>query len=263
MSRIRHTVADEPFFLVRSLADNYEAGRSTGRHAHGWGQMIFCSRGVMTVWTETGSWVAPPLWAIWVPAGVKHDIRFDGPSALRTLYLRGDLAVALPAGCSAMTVSPLMRELILRTMDLRVLDERQPVHQAMASLIVAELQRHDAPPFDLPSPTSPATQAAAEILQTPDTPLPGTESMARAVGLSSRTLERRFQAETGLTIAAWGRQARLLQGLRALAAGEPVKRVAAMAGYRSASAFVSAFSAAFGSTPGRYFGRGSGPTAWP
>ncbi|MDB5472492.1 MAG: AraC family transcriptional regulator [Caulobacter sp.] len=265
MSPIRHTAADEPFFLVRSLAARHEAGRSTGRHAHGWGQLIYCSQGVMTVWTQTGSWVAPPLWAIWVPAGVAHEIRFAGPSALRTLYLRGDLAGDLPAGCAAMTVSALMRELILRTMDLRMLDERQPVHRALASLIVAELKRHDAPPFDLPSPTSEATRRAAEIMQTPGAPLPGAEALARAVGLSGRTLERRFQRETGLTVAGWGRQARLLQGLRGLAAGEPVKRVAGMAGYRSASAFVAAFRAAFGQTPGRYFnsGAGSGPTAWP
>ena len=263
MSPIRQTVADEPFFLIRSLAENYEAGRSTGRHTHGWGQLIYCSQGVMTVWTETGSWVAPPQWAIWVPAAVAHDIRFAGSSALRTVYLRGDLASGLPADCSAMTVSPLMRELILRAMDLRMLDERQPMHQAMASLIVAELMRHDAPPFELPSPASPATQAAAEIMQAQDVPLPGAATLARAVGLSCRTLERRFQAETGLSVAAWGRQARLLQGLRGLAAGEPVKRVAQAAGYRSPSAFVAAFKAAFGKTPGRYFWEASGPTAWP
>ena len=71
--------------------------------------------------------------------------------------------------------------------------------------------------------------------------------------MSARTLERRFLAETGLTVAGWGRQARLLQGLRGLAAGQPVKRVAQAAGYRSASAFVAAFRVVFGQTPGRYF----------
>ncbi len=253
MSRIRHTAADEPFFLVRSLAASYEAGRSTGRHSHAWGQLIYCSQGVMTVWTAAGSWVAPPQWAIWAPAGVAHDIRFAGPSALRTLYLRPDLAAGLPAGCAAMTVSPLMREMILRTMDLGVLDERLPIHQALASLIVAEVARHDAAPFDLPFPVSAPTRKAADMMQTADGAGLGTAALARAAGVGPRTLERRFLAETGMTVAGWSRQARLLQGLRALAAGEPVKRVAQTAGYRSASAFVAAFRAAFGRTPGRYF----------
>ena len=40
------------------------------------------------------------------------------------------------------------------------------------------------------------------------------------------------------------------------AAGHAVKAVARDAGYRSASAFVAAFSDTFGTTPGRYFGDG-------
>lgn len=253
MSRIRHTVADEPFFLARSLAAEHEAGDSTGRHSHGWGQLIYCSRGVMSVWTATGSWVAPPHWAIWAPAGVAHDIRFAAASSLRTLYLRADMAMGLPGDCVAMTVSPLLRELILRTLELGMLDERQPAHRAMADLILAELARHDAPPFDLPLPASAATLAAAERMRGPGGADLGVGALAREAGVGARTLERRFQAETGLSIASWGRQARLLRALESLAAGAPVKQAAEDAGYRSASAFVAAFRAAFGQTPGRYF----------
>lgn len=251
MSQIRHTAADEPHFLIRTLAEHYPSGRSTPRHSHPWGQLIFCTAGVMTVWTQAGSWVAPPHWAVWAPAGVAHAIRFSGDGALRTLYLRADLTVDLPAGCLAMTVSPLLRELILRAMDVGMLDNRQPLHRALATLILAELKAHDAPPFDLPMPTSAPARRAAELLEAGAAR--GTAALAREAGVSVRTLERRFLAETGLTTASWGRQARLLQGLRGLAAGEPVKRAAQAAGYRSASAFVAAFSAAFGRTPGRYF----------
>ena len=267
MSQIRHTAADEPYFLIRTLAARYASGRSTPRHVHPWGQLIYCTAGVMTVWTEAGSWVAPPQWAIWAPAGVAHELRFSGDSALRTLYLRADLAAGLPTTCVAMTVSPLLREMVVRAMELGMLDERQPLHRAMATLIVSDLKRHDAPPFDLPAPTSAAARRAADLLSTEGQPPSGTEALARQVGLSVRTLERRFLAETGLTVAGWGRQARLLRGLRRLAAGEPVKRVALAAGYRSASAFVAAFHAAFGQTPGRYFAgpssEGVAAMAWP
>jgi AraC-like DNA-binding protein len=249
---IRHTAADEPYFLVRSLAGEFSAGQSTDRHAHAWGQLIYCSAGVMTVWTETGSWVAPPQWAVWAPAGVAHQIRFAGASALRTLYLRADVAAALPDDCVVITISPLLRELVLRTVSLGMLDEREPGHRAMAELITAELTRHDAPPFDLPTPTSPAVRRAAALLTDPTEPI-GTSGLARAVGLSTRTLERRFLAETGMSIAGWGRQARLLQALRRLADGDPVKAAAAVAGYATPSGFVAAFRSAFGRTPGRYF----------
>jgi AraC-like DNA-binding protein len=252
MSNIRRTAADEPFFLIRALAVQMMAAQVTGRHVHDWGQLIYCSAGVMTVWTEEGSWVAPPHWAVWVPAGVAHDIRFVGDCALRTLYLRPDVAAELPVNCAVMTVSPLLRELVLRAVDLRMLDERDRADQAVALLISHELARRSAAPFDLPAPASQLARQAAELLAGHD-PHRTITAVARRIGLSPRALERRFVAETGMAIASWGRQARLLQALRQLAAGEAVKSVAQAAGYRTPSAFVAAFRTAFGQTPGQYF----------
>ena len=78
-------------------------------------------------------------------------------------------------------------------------------------------------------------------------------AVTRAVGVSTRTLERRFLEETGLTFGRWRRQATLLEGLRQLAAGHSVKSVSSTCGYAEPSAFVAAFKALYGQTPGRYF----------
>lgn len=239
---------------MRGLAAQAVPGQDTGRHVHDWGQLIYCSAGVMTVWTQGGSWVAPPHWAVWVPAGIAHQIRFAGEAALRTLYLRADVAIALPAECAVMTVSALLRELVLRAVDARMLDERYPAHRAMTLLIVGELARRETPPLDLPSPVSVAARRAAQLLAAGEGG-GGTRALAAEVGLSPRTLERRFIVETGMSIARWGRQARLQQSLRLLAAGSPVKAAAEAAGYAAPSAFVAAFRAALGKTPGRYFAR--------
>ena len=132
-----------------------------------------------------------------------------------------------------------------------MLDERKSNHMAMAALIVGEASVGGAPPLHLRAPTSPAAQRASELLVSG---VPhGAKQVARQVGLSQRTLERRFLTETGLTVAGWGRQERLLQSLRLLAAGERVKAVAERAGYRTPSAFVAAFRTTFGQTPAQYF----------
>ena len=249
MSEIRQTAADEPFYLVRVSKADLPSGFELERHAHDWPQLIYASAGVMTVWTEAGSWVAPPSWAIWTPGGMAHAIRFTGASAMRSLYVRPNAGEGLPNECSVIAVSPLLRELILRTVELGRLDERRRADAAMAQLIFEELRRHPAAPFDLPMPTSPAARRAAELLEIGETGA----VLARRVGLSLRTLERRFQVETGLSLGQWRRQARLLAALRGLAGGLPVKAVAEDAGYRTPSAFVAAFRSAFGETPGRYF----------
>lgn len=261
MAKKRHTRADEPFLVVRTLASNPGAGHRLERHAHGWHQLIYASAGVLNVWTERGSWIVPPHWAVWVPANVVHSIRFATDSALRTLYLLPGWCEDLPGECTAVTVSPLLRELILRATRDGMLDRREPVDAALASLIVDEFRQSGAPPFDLPQPASSATRrAAAEIAaRTPEAR--GTAALARAAGVGVRTLERRFRAETGMSPGRWRRQFGLLEALEKLAGGVPIKAVAAAAGYAGPSAFTAAFRAAFGTTPGRYFQdrQGSGP----
>src|SRR4051812_34958916 len=164
MARKRHTPADEPFMIVRTLASDHPAGARTGRHAHDWHQLIYASSGVITVWTERGSWITPPQRAIWVPAGVAHDIRFAAPSALRTLYFRPEWSGGLPGHCTVVTISPLLRELILRASHDGMLDRREDVDVALATLILDEFRQSGAPPFDLPTPDSEKLRRVAALI---------------------------------------------------------------------------------------------------
>ena len=118
-----------------------------------WGQLIYSVSGVTSVWTEQGSWVAPPHWAVWAPAGVAHSMRFTGTASLRTLYLRPGL-VGLASNSAVIAVSPLLRELILRAVEIGFLDAREPTHVAMTDLIVHELRAPSTPALDLPLPRS-------------------------------------------------------------------------------------------------------------
>lgn len=257
MSRKRHTPADERHFVIRSLATDMADGRSIAPHAHSWHQLIYASAGVMTVWTHDGSWVAPPHWAIWAPAGVPHGIRFTGPSSMRTLYLRPGAWKELPERCAVIAVPGLLRALILRAVEIGMLDRRDPVHRAMATLIADAIRAGPARALDLPSPSSAALRAVASAAVDEAGERASAAALAARFGIGARTLERRFAEETGMTFGRWRRQARFLQALRGLAAGASVKQAAREAGYKSASAFVAAFGKAFGETPGRYFAAGA------
>jgi AraC-like DNA-binding protein len=252
MSQIRRTAADEKFLVVRSSVANPSAGAVINEHEHGWHQLIYVSAGVITVWTEAGSWVAPPSWGVWAPAGVRHGIRFAGRSAFRTLYFRPDHWASLPGVCSAVTVSPLLRELILRTAAQGILDSRSAADMAVATLMLDEFRQSGAPPFDLPQPRTAITRRAASLFWEVGMSAT-TDNVARQLGIGTRTLERRFVAETGITISRWRQQRALLTGMEQLAGGTSVKAAASHAGYASASAFVAAFRGLFGTTPARYF----------
>jgi AraC-like DNA-binding protein len=260
MSQKRRTRADEPYFLVRSLAQTLPAGHRIERHRHDWHQLIYASAGLLHVWTGRGSWIAPPHWAIFVPAGIVHSIRFAAPSDLRTLYLRPGWA-DVAGDCAVIGISPLLRELILRATRERMLDSRDPAEAALAILILDEFRQAGAPPFDLPQPVSPALVRAASLMATNAPEAATSATLARAIGLGTRTLERQFLAETGLTPGRWRRQYALLGALEQLAAGTPIKQAAALAGYATTGAFTVAFRGTFGNTPARYFAARTLPDA--
>lgn len=253
MSQKRRTRADEPFLVIRTLAYSVEAGHVIERHSHDWHQLIYASSGLLNVWTARGAWLVPPHWAIFVPAESVHSIRFAAPSDLRTLYLRPGWGEAMPGDCAVIGVSALLRELILRATREMMLDRRDTAEEALATLILDEFRQAGAPPFDLPRPVSPALVRAAALIEAAAPDAETSAALARAVGLGTRTLERRFLAETGLTPGRWRRQHALLDALESLATGVPIKQVAAAAGYTTPSAFTAAFRASFGTTPARYF----------
>jgi AraC-like DNA-binding protein len=61
-----------------------------------------------------------------------------------------------------------------------------------------------------------------------------------------------FADETGLSLAVWRRQSRLLTSLALLAEGKSVGDVARAVGYDSAAAFSNAFKQCFGVSPTDY-----------
>ena len=84
---------------------------------------------------------------------------------------------------------------------------------------------------------------------------------AAAVGVGRRTLERVFLAETGLPAGRWRQYRLLLRGLEEVADGATVQAASVIAGYRTPSAYVAAFRAAFGTTPARFLGPGNRRTS--
>jgi AraC-like DNA-binding protein len=121
-------------------------------------------------------------------------------------------------------------------------------------LILDDLAASPQLPLYLPQPSDRRLAAiCAAMLRRPDDGR-GLDDWAGSVGASPRHLARLFQRETGLSFGMWRQQARLMEALRRLAAGEAVTVVALELGYASPSAFSAMFRRALGVQPSRYFG---------
>ena len=254
MSILRQESEAERRLLVRTLALNFGDGGGVSHHDHIWPQLIFASQGVMEVHTVSDSWIVPPQRAVWVPADLEHRLVMRGPVSLRTLYLRPTMLRHAPNGCQAVNVAPFLRELILHMVGLGSLRRDLAPHRRLAGVLLDQLGGLEQIPLQLPRPRDERACRAADLLwQDPGLVV---EEVARKAGASRRTLERKFRAETGMTLGRWRQQLRLLVATHRLALGESVTQVALGVGYESPSAFIAMFRRVLGVTPSRFLSPG-------
>lgn len=239
--------------MVRSLALRFASGHVVADHAHPWGQMVYATEGVMTVTTPVGAWVVPPNRAAWVPAATMHAIRAADRVCLSTIYVRPDLTMPLPRECRVLAVSGLLRELVRATLAAGMLYEQVPEQARLAGVLLDQIRVTDEVPLQLPWPQDPRARRVAGLAAADLADSAPLAVLAEGCGASVRTLERLFVRDTRMTFGRWRQQARLLQALRLLAAGESVTSAGLSVGFASTSAFVAMFRRALGKTPGRWF----------
>lgn len=243
---------------VRGYAVTYSDGAAVVPVAVGWDHLLYAASGVMSVETDVGTWVVPPHRALWVPDGRAYSVQMHGRVAVRTLYFRTELG-ALPAELRVVNVSDLLRELIVHAIRISPLDRRVLEHAHVIDVVLDQLAQSPDVPLQLPQPKDPRARALVALLA--ESPTATIEQLARDAGASRRTLERLFVADTGMPIAQWRRQLRLVQALRLLGAGHQVTDVAHRVGYATPSAFTAMFRAELGTTPTRHVRRRAGHAA--
>src|SRR6202451_2261059 len=102
-----------PLAEIASVSHDFKDGNVIPEHFHPEDQLIFASKGVMTVRTKQGVWVVPPLRAVWIPAKTPHSVAILRPVSMRTLYFAPRRVRTKAEKCFVMNVSSLLRELIL------------------------------------------------------------------------------------------------------------------------------------------------------
>ncbi len=235
------------------LADDLPAGLDSGWHHHRRNQLLYARRGVLDFETQRARWQLPPQRAAWIPAGTEHRVRTRRAAALATVYF--DTATRpISAEIRAFPIPALGRELILHGATWGVEAESPPtVDPADYFGLLADLCAswiEDARPWFLPTARSPELRRACDHIVTHlGEPLVAAE-VAKASGLSTRSLGRRVQEEASTTFARFLRSARILAAIDHLSDGRAsVTEVSLAVGFRSLAAFSRAFTELVGVNP--------------
>ncbi len=223
-------------------------------HSHRRGQFMYVANGAATVRTAEGSWVVPPQRALWIPAGVAHEVQLDGAASLRSIYVRREAAEAagLPARCRVIEVSPLLHALLHEAVDLPAEYALEGRDGRVMALLLDEIRAMPELALSTPLPRDRRLARLCRALLDAPSLETDLDQMAAQAGLSRRSFTRLFRAQTGMSFSAWRQQACLLAALTRLSSGSSVTEVALDLGYSSPSAFASVFRRQLGEPPSRY-----------
>jgi AraC-like DNA-binding protein len=235
--------------VIVTRRTSFPKGHHIAPHWHTRAQLIYAVEGTMTVRAQGQAWIVPPNRALWMPSRIVHEIRMHSVVEMHSLYLNERAAAKMPQQSVVLEVTPLMRELVVRAVSLPAHHDPAGDDRLLMRLLLVELTRLSQSELHLPLPASEdLVRLCDRILADLSERRPCAED-AGEMRSSTRTLYRRFLAETGITFARWKQQARLLESIRRLAEGASVTTVGLDLGYESTSAFSTMFRRALGVSP--------------
>jgi AraC-like DNA-binding protein len=222
-------------------------------HTHSWGQLVYAIDGVLNVAVEGRCFVVPPDQAVWVPSSVLHSVGSLHGAQYRSLYLVDRPENVRLSGVTVLGVSPLLRELVIEAAMIAERNELgSPYGVYLVDLIVDTIGRLEPLPFSLPWPRSKSLSMLCEALYADPSNTRRQADWARSLGMSDRTLARRFETELGMSLRTWHRHMRLLKAIELLGSGENVTNTALALGYNSTSAFTYMFRRGTGQSPTQF-----------
>lgn len=248
----RPDIDNMPRAIFAVQASSVQKDWECTHHRHRKAQLIYTVRGMIRCEVENGLWLVPPQCALWMPSNVSHNARATSQSECYCLFVEQDAIPGLPQNCCTLTVSPLLRELLLQASQFDILYPEEGPEGRIAQVLLDQLAAAPLENLHLPvSNDARIRQLTEQLLANPaDKSTLG--QWAQRIGMSERSLSRTLQQQMGMSFGHWRRQLHVMLALQRLTQGESVQTVALDLGYESASGFVTMFRKAVGKPPARY-----------
>lgn len=236
---------------VMGFADNYPAGFFDPLHSHERSQLSYSVSGVTSIITEESSFILPPRRAMWIPAGVLHEVHCRAPVSSCTLYIDPTLD-RQPQQCRVFEVSDLVKALIFEVGHFATGYDLEGREGRIVDLLLDEIKRMPNTPGELAMPRDRRLLRVCKALIDDPADQRDIDDWTKIAGMSRRTFTRLFREETGTGLAVWRQQVRLMAAVSRMADGQAITSVAFDVGYESPSAFSAMFHRVFGVAPSAY-----------
>ncbi len=215
--------------------------------------LLYAAKGTMRLQAAGRSWTLPPARAALIAADAPITLSIATTITCCSALFSPGVYDAPPAPLRVLDMSPLARELVLACREYGPeISALPPDGRQLFDTLYMLATRAAKAPNDMWMPVgqSDAVQLALQMTETQIAEPLNFGDIAEAVGLTERTLARRFQDELGMPWRDCQRRLRIIRAVEALAdPGRQITQIAMDVGYNASSAFNAAFLDFTGQTP--------------
>jgi AraC-like DNA-binding protein len=218
-----------------------------GAHVHACGQLVFAQQGPMLLEIRGGMVRMGPDRAAWLPAGEPHAVFLDRRFRYHSLYIDSDFCSSTT--CGVFILSPLLRELII---DVSLWPESNLTADEKirrGRVIVDEIVRAPRIGSSVRIPQDKRLGIICRAIERDVSIEKSFEDWAIEVGASTKTLQRLFLAQTGMTFQQWRNHVRMTRALELHMSGMRELDVALAVGYATEGSYAQAFKKFYGHPP--------------
>jgi AraC-like DNA-binding protein len=191
--------------------------------------------------------------ALWIPVGARHEFTVRANSVTMPLFFEAaDTATTLTEPTLVTVDRDLETLMLAYTVSWSTIIVPTP---NLARQILSLIEESPVLSTVLPMPASEPARTIAETLRFNPGDIRGVDKLAESVHTSARTVERTFQAETGMTLRQWRIRNRMEAAAILLRSGAAPDAVAHRVGYTNVNAFRRVFKGHFSISPTEYLDR--------
>ncbi|MFT3886742.1 MAG: AraC family transcriptional regulator [Arachnia sp.] len=235
-------------FTIAGMGEQLALDTTWDHHAHPTHELLWNTRGVSTITVGARTWTITSHDGLWVPAGVLHAGWAPAGTWYRTAHFAVNAVPSLSPTPVAVEITPLLSQLLDRLDDEGLSEASRSLTEAM----ILDVLKPSPDPLLVHLPTSELLRPIVDALTADPGDTRRLSDWSDALGVSTRTLTRAFQQETGLGFREWQARLRAQNAVLLLDSGLSLLDVAELTGYTSPSAFAAAFRRTTGLVPSRF-----------
>lgn len=221
-------------------------------HAHRWSQIICVKSGVLSMEVAGQRYLAPPEFAIWLPADTVHSSYNRKATSFYAIDIATELSHGLPASPCLLNLTPIFSAIIDDCFARSIRVPKTASDVRLSQVLLDQIAICPRLSTYLPGSEDKLLAPILSALEKDPANNISLAQWARRVYTSERTLSRRCQEELGMAFSEWRQRLRFLHAISLLEQGKSVAEVALDMGYSSSSSFIAMFVQISGTTPQRF-----------